>query len=213
MSDRGRLWNRLTMLAVAGLFTATGAALGRRAPRQPSGPELAGAGMAGTRATQAAMAGVDTTGAGETGRGRATQPPSSKARQEGFEPKDISASGAAKVIAGWLCLVLLVIGGLATLRGVYARQDRVAAPPVTTETGAPLVPPGPRLQADPPHDLASLRDYEAQVLGNYALLPGDPAHVRIPITTAMQRVLGRSLEPLPDVTSEPDGKPGAGTKS
>lgn len=117
------------------------------------------------------------------------------------------------VILGWVCLVLLVIAGLTALRGIYAHQDRAEAPPVTAQTGSRVVPPGPRLQADPPHDLASLRDYEARVLDNYAILPGDPAHVRIPLTDAMQRVIGRSLDPLPNVMSEPDSKPGAGQKS
>ena len=204
MADRGRVWSQLTMLAVAGVFTATGAALGRRAPR----PQVAGGGVLAAGVTGEGMAGADLagvgTGAGVTGRGRSSQAPSRKARREGFEPKDISARGAAMVIGGWLIVVLLVIVGLATLRGVYGRQDRAAAPPVTAQTGAPVVPPGPRLQADPPRDLASLRNYEAQVLDNYATLPDDPAHARIPLTRAMQRVIGRSLDPLPSAGGKPD---------
>ncbi len=197
------------MLAVAGLFTATGAALGRRAPR----PQVAGDGVAGAGVTREGVTGADPAevgdGAGVTGRGRSSHPPSREARREGFEPKDISARGAAMVIGGWLCLVLLVVFGLATLRGLYVRQDRAGAPLVTAQTGAPVVPPGPRLQADPPHDLASLRDYEAQVLDNYATLPGDPAHARIPLTRAMERVIGRSLDPSPSAA----GKPDTGVKS
>ncbi len=176
-AERGRGWDRLSMLAVAGVFTTAGVLLGRRAPR---------------------VAGAVASGASDDGgsaRGRPTQPPSRRARREGFEPKDISARGASLVILGWLCLVLVVVAGLATLRGIYARTDRADAPPVTAQTGATVVPPGPRMQADPPRDLDSLRAYEAQVLGSYATLPDDPTHARIPITDAMQRVIGRSLDP------------------
>ncbi len=180
MAERGRAWDRLAMLAVAGVFTTAGMLLGRRTP-------AAARAGAGARLEE---------GGGETGRGRPSHVPSRRARQAGFEPKDISARGASMVILGWLCLVLVVVAGLATLRGIYARTDRVDAPPVTAQTGAAVVPPGPRLQADPPHDLASLRAYEGQVLGSYAALPDDPAHARIPITEAMRRVIGRSLDPL-----------------
>ena len=187
MAERRRNWNRLTTLAMAGLFTTFGVLLGRRTPRM-------------------ARVGDDATdfGAEVTGRGRPTQAPSRRARRDGFEPKDMSARDVSLVIFSWICLVLLVIAGLATLRGIYAGDDRAEAPPVTAQTGATVVPPGPRLQADPPHDLASLRAREAEVLDNYAALPGDPTHARIPITEAMQRVIGRSLDPTPAVA-----KPGA----
>ena len=181
MAERGRAWSRFLTLAAAGVLATAGVALGRRVP--------AGA------------------GSGVTGRGRPSHEPSRTARRAGFEPKDISARGAATVIASWLCLVLLVIAGLAAMRGLYARRDRAAAPPVTAQTGAPVVPPGPRLQADPPHDLASLRSYEAQVLGSYAAIPGDPAHARIPITDAMQRMIGRSLDPPPNAAANAGGNP------
>ncbi len=177
MSERNRTWSRALLVAAAGALTAAGVMAGRRTPVEA--------------------------GAGITGRGRPTHPVSRRIREAGFEPEDISARGTALVIASWISMVIVVAGGLLWLLSFYIHQDRADAPHVTAQTGAAVVPPGPRLQADPPRDLAALREHEGEVLNNYASLPGDATHVRVPLGRAMELVVGRSLDPQPDPSAKP----------
>ena len=177
MSEGSRNWSRALLIAAAGALTAAGVMVGRRVPVEA--------------------------GAGSTGRGQPTHTVSRRVREAGFEPEDMSARGTALVIAGWIGMVIVVAGGLLFLLSFYIHQDRVEASHVTAQTGAAVVPPGPRLQADPPRDLAALREQEAKILDNYAVLPGDATHVRIPIGRAMELVVGRSLDPQPGPAAKP----------
>ncbi len=177
MSERNRTWSRALLVAAAGALTAAGVMAGRRTPVEA--------------------------GAGITGRGRPSHPVNRRVREAGFEPEDMSARGAALVIAGWITMVIVVVGGLLFLLSFYIHQDRAESPHVTAQTGAAVVPPGPRLQADPPRDLAALREHEGQVLNNYALLPDDATHVRVPLSRAMELVVGHSLDPQPDPSAKP----------
>lgn len=177
MSEGSRTWSRALLIAAAGALTAAGVMVGRRVPVEA--------------------------GAGSTGRGKPTHSVSRRVREAGFEPEDMSARGTALVIAGWIAMVIVVVGGLLWLLSFYIHRDRVEASHVTTQTGAVVVPPGPHLEADPPRDLATLREHEAHILNNYAVLPGDPTHVRIPIGRAMELVVGHSLDPQPEPAAKP----------
>lgn len=177
MSERSRTWSRALLIAAAGVLTTAGVMVGRRVPVEA--------------------------GTGSTGRGQPSHTVSRRVREAGFEPEDMSARGTALVIAGWIGLVIVVVGGLLWLLSFYIHQDRVEASHVTAQTSAPVVPPGPRMQADPPRDLATLREHEAQILDNYAVLPDEATHVRIPLSRAMELVVGRSLDPQPTPAAKP----------
>ncbi len=72
-------------------------------------------------------------------------------------------------------------------------------------------PPGPRLQADPAEDLATMHHQEDVLLHSYSLIEGEKGYARIPIDDAMDLALEEGLgtdSPMPvaqEVTSSRDG--------
>jgi hypothetical protein len=57
--------------------------------------------------------------------------------------------------------------------------------------------PEPRLQTDPPDDLAKLRDREQKELDTYYWIDRDKGIVHIPIDEAMKQVLARGIDGFP----------------
>ena len=81
------------------------------------------------------------------------------------------------------------------LHGFQARRE--AAPPLTGQQQTSLLPPVPRLQPAPWHDLSDVQHSELDRLDRYGWV--DPQHrrARIPIGVAMSRSVGQSLDSAP----------------
>lgn len=133
----------------------------------------------------------------DLGRGEPGVPASSGARAAGHETEDMSGALMGRLMIGLAVVLTLVIGGLIGLRSLVQRLDNAAAPPLTAEQTASVVPPPPNLQNDPVGDLARLNEAENRLLGNYAWI--DPEHTRgrIPIDRAMALMVGHPLDTAP----------------
>lgn len=132
----------------------------------------------------------------ETGRGEPATPPSGQAVEKGFETEDMSAAtmgmltvglGVAIAVAIWLMVIML--------QGF--RADRREAPPLTAQQTAPLEPPLPHLQNNPPGDIAALRQRENVLLNHYGWVDATHQRARIPIGVAMSRTIGQTLDSAP----------------
>ena len=77
-------------------------------------------------------------------------------------------------------------------------------PPLTQQQRAAIVPPSPRLQDHPLHDIAMLRQRESDLLERYGWTDADHRTARIPIARAEALVTGRSLDPAPGPAAAPD---------
>jgi hypothetical protein len=80
---------------------------------------------------------------------------------------------------------------------VYPRAQNPITGPVS-----PL-PPRPRLQAHPSHDLVALHEQEEQTLTTYGWVDRAKGVVRIPIAEAMRRLAGRGMGAWHDNNASP----------
>ena len=106
---------------------------------------------------------------------------------------DIGFGTAAIGAAGMLTLVafsLLLSWGMY----MYARGETSAPGEVLpTFTSPGVLPPEPRLQADPHADLLRLRSAEDSVLNSYGWVNRDSGLVRIPVARAMELLAEKGL--------------------
>lgn len=170
------------------LFAAGGAALGALAG---TGASLGGMFARRRKRDDAAPPG-DT-----SGRGLPEAPPSPQATRRGFETEDMSGGlmglltvglGVSIGISIWLMVVML--------HDFQARRD--TAPPLTAQQRADLLPPLPRLQPAPWHDLSDQEHRQLDRLDRYGWTGPRHDRARIPIGIAMGRTVGQSLDPAPD---------------
>jgi hypothetical protein len=101
-----------------------------------------------------------------------------------YERSDVSGSLLALVSAGLALFLLLTPFLLALLYPGALHQAHVAPVPN---------PPAPRLQVDPPADLAALRATEAAQLSSYGWEDRTTGVVRIPIDRALALTAERGL--------------------
>lgn len=119
------------------------------------------------------------------------------------EPRDVPIRG---ILYFLLAMVLTIVGTMAFLVWVFdIFNDQIAAadvglPPLAHER--PEGPPAPRLQADPPLDLAALRAGEAKRLSSYGWISPQEEIVHIPIERAKELV----LEEMPQWPAEPNAQ-------
>ena len=184
MSDAGQAGGRRGRF----LYAAGGAALGAVAG---TGAALGGMLLRRRKQDDAPPLG-DT-----TGRGLPEAPPSPQATRKGFETEDMSGGlmglltiglGVSIGIAIWLMVMML--------HGFQARRD--TAPPLTAQQQADLLPPLPRLQPAPWHDLADQERRQRDRLDRYGWTGPGHDRARIPIGIAMGRTVDRSLDAAPD---------------
>jgi hypothetical protein len=128
--------------------------------------------------------------------------------KRGYEAGDAKPGTIVKVMLGSACAIVCAVAVLFVLvswRGRDARQ----APPLTPQQLAVIVPPGPRLQDHPIHDIAMENKRETDLLSYYAWTGPDHRSGRIPIGRAQALVIGRPLDPLPSPAPQPAGGPAA----
>ena len=105
----------------------------------------------------------------------------------GFD-RDISLGGLAWFVVGLVGL-LVVAAVLMWLLSAGLREARVAAdPPLPKlpEARQPYEVKGPRLQADPPADMAALRAAEEESLNRWGWTDEPKGEARVPIQRAME---------------------------
>jgi hypothetical protein len=135
----------------------------------------------------------------------------------GYEVQDTRAGKVAKVVAFSVTLIIACIGGLFWFVGSSHRRDSLS-PPLTQQQLAVIVPPGPRLQDHPLHDIATEKKRQSELLEHYAW--SEPTHrtARIPIARAEALMIGRPLDPvepapLPSDPTPPVAPPAAPTSA
>jgi len=117
-----------------------------------------------------------------------------------YETRDANFKNLMFIAGGLVVLVvvtMLVVRGLLGLFG--AHTEHPGAFPATFATPDNRAP-EPRLQSDPPADLASMRRGEDSVLESYGWVNRDSGIVRVPIDRAMVMLIKKGL---PTRTSEP----------
>ena len=124
-----------------------------------------------------------------------------KSESTAYETRDVKVRPLAVFIAG------LTVVGLATYLVVYliirlfsaqaAKRDAQLQPVAghvrPAAPGEELLPPEPRIQANPAADLRTLRDQEEAILTTYGWVDARAGVVRVPIDVAMQQVLKDGL--------------------
>jgi hypothetical protein len=115
----------------------------------------------------------------------------------GYEPRDLSATGLAKILAVVGATMAAVIGVCFLTLHYYAAADHRDQRPLTREERIVLTPPLPRLQTTTLGEITRLRAHDREMLNSYAWLDADHATARIPIARAMALVVGHSLDAAP----------------
>jgi hypothetical protein len=128
----------------------------------------------------------------------------------GYEIRDIHMS---VVVIGVSALAILCVVALALMWWLVEALDRIpgerAAEAPVLDYGR-LLPPEPRLQADPPRDLEEFLASEDEFLTTYGWINREEGVVRIPIDRAMELVAERGLPEWEDPNA-PGATPSEGT--
>lgn len=120
----------------------------------------------------------------------------------GYERRDAKSGTVVLVMLSGAAAIVVAVAGLFALIHLVHGRDR-QGPALTEQQLAVIVPPGPRLQDHPLHDIAVERQRESDLLRFYAWTDARHTAARIPIARAEALVLGRSLDPLPAPAPEP----------
>ncbi|WGF90340.1 hypothetical protein [Marinivivus vitaminiproducens] len=113
------------------------------------------------------------------------------------ERSDISVSAVVRTGAVFTLVVATVLAGGAVMILWLQQADRAGQPTLTPAQQTELVPPEPRLQAQPQDDLARLRGREAVQLETYGWIDSGHQRARIPLDQAERLMVGRGLDDRP----------------
>ncbi len=112
----------------------------------------------------------------------------------GYETTDVSPKTLLAWVGGLACMILLSIVAawvfFDVLAGYAQRADPVISPLAPVEKASP---PEPKLIVDEPHDLASVRNQEEQVLDGYGWVDKGSGVIRIPVARALDLVAKEGL--------------------
>jgi hypothetical protein len=116
----------------------------------------------------------------------------------GYETTDVNPRTLLAWVAGLACMIMLSVVAawvfFDVLAGYARRADPKISPLAATEKGPP---PDPKLISDEPHDLASVRREEAQVLDSYGWIDRGRGLIHIPIGRAMELLAEEGLPSRP----------------
>ncbi|MBI2816898.1 MAG: hypothetical protein HYX72_08150 [Acidobacteria bacterium] len=110
----------------------------------------------------------------------------------GYEKRDANARALLIFAAGLIAILALIL----ILMVVMFRYFSVAqslGPPASPFAAERVLPPPPRLQADPREDLQRLREQENANLNSYGWVNPSAGIVKMPIDRAMDRLIQKGL--------------------
>jgi hypothetical protein len=113
-------------------------------------------------------------------------------REEGYERRDANVRVLLQ-LGFWLAALLVVV--LITMRWTFnylSAKDPLGPPPTPFENTR-MIPPQPRLQVEPHHDLQSYCQQELNDLDSYGWVDSHNGIVRIPVDRAMDKILQQGL--------------------
>ncbi len=138
---------------------------------------------------------------------RVTMPLSDPPRRVGYETTDASPYYVGLFALGLVLMIALV---LPLLVWIFWRFEAAALrkDPVQSPLAGTLIPPEPRLQAEPAAELARLRHDEEQQLSSYGWIAQHQHVVRVPIERAIEILAERGLpEPQGPVRPQEPAEP------
>jgi hypothetical protein len=110
----------------------------------------------------------------------------------GYEKRDASARVMGLFAAGLLGTIAVIVILMAVMFR-YLSASQSLGPPSSPFAADRVLPPQPRLQADPKVDLQRLREQESSNLNSYGWVNPSGGVVRMPIDQAMDRVLEKDM--------------------
>ena len=123
-------------------------------------------------------------------------------------PQAFDAELDLKAIIGFLFgLTGVTLTALALMWGMgvvfkQAEESKDRPPPALAEALADPIPPGPRLQSDPPRDMDEMRQQDREVLTTYGWVDQTGGVARIPVDRAMSILVERGLGAASDKKKE-----------
>ena len=126
--------------------------------------------------------------------------------------RDIQYGAIYKFAVG-LVVVTLFCMGLMWAASIYLKKQGIESDPAPSplaEANEKRLPPEPRLEKDPPKDLAELRAREDEILGGYAWVNREQGVARIPVARALEIVAAKGLPAPPP--QQPAQAPAPGAK-
>ncbi len=121
----------------------------------------------------------------------------------GYERRDFNLRMVGTFLAAMIVTVLVVLGLMTWMFGVFSVQDTRMQRPPSPLAVAPQAPPEPRLQVNAPADLKAMRAQEDAQLNSYGWVDRKAGTVHMPIAEAMKLLAARGL-PAP---GKPRGNP------
>jgi hypothetical protein len=106
---------------------------------------------------------------------------------KGYELRDVNVR---VVMIGIFALVIICVGAVVAtelLVNIWSRPPETGGAPAIADYGR-LLPPSPRLQANPPEDMKEFLEQEDAILNSYGWINRETGVVRIPIDRAMEMV-------------------------
>ncbi|MEI6349675.1 MAG: hypothetical protein WCP06_01055 [Verrucomicrobiota bacterium] len=134
------------------------------------------------------------------------QPPINPGPESQFEKRDMDAPGVGLVAA--MLILFLILSSIATAlwyQSLSVRTQREMGPVLEPMPGAEAQFPKPQLQANPPLDLAKLRQQEDAVLNGYRWIDQKTGIVGVPIAEAMELLVRRGDQPVLGTPGLPQG--------
>ncbi len=130
-------------------------------------------------------------------RGQHTHDVSREAIGDGFEVKDLSAKGLTVILLVLAVSATVLVAIVFAMIALFGHWNREQYAPIPFEQRALVLPPAPRVQADPKADLAAERSREAEALASTGW--NDAAHTsaHLSIDRAKALAVGHSLDEAP----------------
>ncbi len=111
----------------------------------------------------------------------------------GYEPSDVRARPVLMIGIATAVVLGLVGAVMLGLFALFSSLPVPADPPLSLLINQTTLPPEPRLEVDPPANLASLRATEQALLDGYGWVDQNAGKVRMPIERAMDLLAERGL--------------------
>jgi hypothetical protein len=110
-----------------------------------------------------------------------------------YEHRDVNLRSILIFGFGLAFLVLIVYLVLAGMFGYLKRQQEASDPSASIFVKGPSLPPEPRLQVRPVHDLHQMKSDENRILSSFGWIDRKAGTIRIPIQHAMELLAQRGL--------------------